>query len=72
VHGGLETEAVNRKGAQNDHAESGSSAEDAAAALRRLLEAVDAGEIEADTPQARRLLRRLEGAQAAWEVENSE
>lgn len=41
---------------------------EAAAALRRLLMAVEAGELDADTPQARRLLRRLEGAVAAWEV----
>jgi hypothetical protein len=44
----------------------GSSAGEAAEALRRLLKAVDVGEIEADTPQARRLLRRLEGAVGAW------
>jgi len=34
----------------------------AAAVLRRLLAAVDADEIEANTPQARAMLRRLEGA----------
>jgi hypothetical protein len=43
----------------------------AAMILRRLLEAVEAGEIEADTPQARRLVRRLEGALGAWEVGGS-
>jgi hypothetical protein len=41
---------------------------EAAEALKRLLEAVEGGEIDADTPQARRLLRRLEGAVAAWET----
>jgi len=40
---------------------------EAAAALRALLATVERGEIDADTPQARRLLRRLEGALAAWE-----
>lgn len=43
-------------------------ASEAAAILSRLLAAVEAGEIEADTPQARRLLRRLEGAVGAWET----
>jgi hypothetical protein len=42
---------------------------EAAAAIKRLLDAVDRGEIEADTPQARRLVRRLEGAFAAWKSE---
>jgi hypothetical protein len=42
-------------------------ASEAAEALRRLLAAVEAGEIDADTPQARRLLRRLEGAIGAIE-----
>jgi hypothetical protein len=42
---------------------------EAAAALRALLEAVDRGEIEAETPQARRLVRRLEGALAALEAD---
>lgn len=41
---------------------------EAGAVLRRLLAVVEAGELDADTPQARRLLRRLEGAVAAWEV----
>jgi hypothetical protein len=41
----------------------------AANVIRRLLAAVEEGEIEADTPQARRLLRRLEGAVGAWESE---
>ena len=43
---------------------------DAAEVLRRILAAVEAGEIEADTPQARRLVRRIEGAQAAWGTES--
>ncbi len=42
-------------------------AREAAEGLRRLLAAVEAGEIDAETPQARRLVRRLEGAVAAWE-----
>lgn len=37
----------------------------AADALQRLLIVVERGEIEADAPQARRLLRRLEGATSA-------
>lgn len=40
---------------------------EAAAALRRLLAAIDAGEIDADDPKARALRRQLEGAAAAWE-----
>jgi hypothetical protein len=43
---------------------------DAAEVLSRLLAAVEAREIEADTPQARRLVRRIEGAQGAWEAES--
>jgi hypothetical protein len=39
---------------------------EAAAALRGLLAAIEAGEVDADSPQARALRRRLEGA-AAWE-----
>ena len=35
---------------------------EASAVLRRLISTVEKGEIEADTPIARRLLRRLEGA----------
>ena len=38
-----------------------------AEALRRLLAAIDEGEIDADDPKARALHRRLEGAAAAWE-----
>ena len=40
----------------------------AAAVLRRLMAAVDAGEIEATTSQARAMLRRIEGAALALEV----
>jgi hypothetical protein len=40
---------------------------EAAEALRRLLAAIDAGEIDADDPKARALRRQLEGAAAAWE-----
>jgi hypothetical protein len=40
---------------------------DAAAVVRRLLDAIDSGEIEADSAEARALYRRLEGAVAAWE-----
>jgi hypothetical protein len=40
---------------------------EAAAVLRQLLAAVDAGELEANTPQAKALLRRLEGALIALE-----
>jgi hypothetical protein len=43
---------------------------EAAEVLRRLLEAIDRGELSADTPQERRLLRRIEGAAAAWAGEN--
>ena len=42
---------------------------EAAEALRRILEAVDAGEIDVEAPRAKQLLRRLEGAVAAWETE---
>ncbi len=40
---------------------------EAAEALRRLLAAIEAGEIDADDPKARALRRRLEGAATAWE-----
>jgi len=40
---------------------------DAAAMVRRLLEAVERGEIEANSGQAVALVRRLEGAAVAWE-----
>lgn len=39
---------------------------EAAAVIERLLDAARAGELEADTPQGRRLLRRMEGSAAAW------
>jgi len=38
-----------------------------AAVLRRLVAAIDAGEIEATTSQARAMLRRIEGAAIALE-----
>jgi len=38
-----------------------------AAMLRRLLAAVEAGELEADTPMGAVLRRHIEGAAAAWE-----
>ncbi len=40
---------------------------EAAAMLRRLLEKVERGELEAKGGQGARLLRRLEGAATAWE-----
>ena len=42
---------------------------DAAQALRRILDAVEAGELEADSPQAKALLRRLQGAVVGLEAE---
>ena len=39
-----------------------------AAMLRRLLDAVDRGELTASTPQALALMRRMEGAAATLEV----
>ena len=42
--------------------------EDLTATLRRLLDAVENGELEADTPQGRRLLSYVTGALAALEV----
>jgi hypothetical protein len=41
---------------------------DAAVMLRRLLALVETGELEATTPSARALLRRLEGAAIAVEL----
>lgn len=38
---------------------------EAAAMLRAVLAAIEAGEIEANTPKARALVRRMEGAVAA-------
>jgi hypothetical protein len=40
---------------------------DAAAALRRLLAAVESGQLEADSATARALVRRIEGAAVALE-----
>lgn len=44
-------------------------ANEAAAIARRLLEAVEAGTLTADTPAERRTLRRLEGLIAGFETE---
>lgn len=41
---------------------------DAATALRRFLDAVEAGELEADSAQAKALLRRLQGAVSGLEA----
>ncbi len=41
---------------------------DLAQALRRLLDAIDRGEITADTPAERRIVRRIEGAVVALEA----
>ncbi len=41
---------------------------EAAAALRRLLEQIDAGAIDADTPSERRATARLQGAVATLEA----
>ena len=41
---------------------------EAAQVVRRLLVVVEKREIDADSPKARALQRRLEGAVAAWEV----
>ena len=40
---------------------------EAAALMRRLLAEVEAGNLEANEPQAKRLLRRVEGAIAAFD-----
>ena len=42
---------------------------EAAEALAALLRAVDAGELSADTPQEKRMLRRIEGAASALGTE---
>lgn len=41
---------------------------EAAAMVRRLLDAVDRGELEATSAEDRRMLRRLEGLAACYEV----
>ena len=43
-------------------------ARDAAAMLRRLLDAAERGDLTAGTPQATALVRRIEGALAALEA----
>lgn len=45
-----------------------SDAGEAAAVLRRLLDAVEAGDLDADGPKAARVVRQLYGAAAALEV----
>jgi len=45
----------------------GSDTEEAAEILRRVLEAVDRGELDADDPISRGMVRRMEGALAAWD-----
>jgi hypothetical protein len=50
----------------HEPASSGGTSEEAAEITRRLLQMIDDGEIDADTPQARRMVRRMEGAVAAW------
>jgi transcription elongation GreA/GreB family factor len=45
---------------------------DAADALRRLLAAIEAGELEADSPRAKALIRRLEGAVVGLEADDDE
>lgn len=46
-----------------------SARERAAAMLREVIEAVDAGDLDAPGPQGARLLRRMEGAVVAWDAE---
>ena len=41
--------------------------QEAAEALRRLLEAIEAGELDVSTPKDVALLRRLQGTLAGWE-----
>jgi hypothetical protein len=41
--------------------------QEAAETLRRVLEAVESGELTASTPKAKALVRRLEGTLAGWE-----
>ena len=60
--------AVTKDGNDKEHSSTGDAVE-AGEVLSRLLAAVEAGELDADTPQARRLLRRLEGAVAAWKID---
>jgi hypothetical protein len=41
--------------------------QEAAVALRQLLDAIEAGELDASTPKDIALLRRLQGTLAGWE-----
>jgi hypothetical protein len=56
---------------QNDAVATKKDRQAAAKLARRLLDAVARGELDAESPAARRLLRRIEGAVAAWEGEGS-
>ncbi len=46
----------------------GEARRDAAQAVRRIVDAVEAGELEADSAQAKALLRRLQGAVSGLEA----
>lgn len=50
------------------HADRRHARQEAASILKAVLEAVEKGELAAATPQARRLLRRIEGAVVALEA----
>ena len=66
----LASESMERRMRENGHMDEQQPADKisaAAAVLRRLMAAVDAGEIEATTSQARAMLRRIEGAALALE-----
>ncbi len=52
-----------------DRAEPAQARQDAALVLRRLLDAVQSGELEAESAHARVLLRQLQGAVAGLEAE---
>ena len=54
---------------QNDAVVSKKDRQDGAELADRILTAVESDELEADSPAGRRLLRRLEGAVAAWQAE---
>ena len=53
--------------AKSERPSSQATVTEAAATLRRLLDAIEEGEIDADGPNGRALHRRLEGVVAAWE-----
>jgi hypothetical protein len=54
--------------AESERPPSQSTVSEAAATLRRLLDAIEEGEIDADDPKGLALRRRLEGAAAAWTI----